>query len=127
VADTSFFVGLETDRVAKAAIGDFDLGVSAVTLGELRLGVIGASTRDQPDVASRRLATYQLARRFDPLPIDEDVSDAWALLVAQLRAQGRKAPINDTWIAATALAHGLPVVTQDTDYAGMPGLEVITV
>lgn len=127
VADTSFFVGLEAQRVNRSAIGDFDLGVSAVTLGELRLGVISASTRDQPAVVSRRLAIYQLAQQFDPLPIDEYVSDAWALLVAQLRTQGRKAPVNDTWIAATALAHGLPVVTQDTDYAAMPGLEVITI
>lgn len=125
LADTSFFVGLEAERVAEDALAEFDLGVSAVTLGELRLGVLSASSRDQPEVASRRLATYQLARQFDPIPVDEDVSDAWALLVAQLRSQRRKAPINDTWIAATAIAHDLPVVTQDTDYAAMPGLAVI--
>jgi hypothetical protein len=34
-------------------------------------------------------------------------------------------PVNDSWIAATAIAHGMPVVTQDDDYAGVPGLEVI--
>lgn len=127
LADTSFFVGLEAGRVSKRALGDLDLGVSAVTLGELRLGVIQAAGRNEPEVVARRLATYQLACRFDPLPIDENVGSAWALLVAQLRAQGRKAPINDTWIAATAIAHGLPIVTQDTDYAGMPGLEVMTI
>jgi hypothetical protein len=27
--------------------------------------------------------------------------------------------VNDTWIAATALAHDVPVVTQDTDYAAL--------
>lgn len=41
--------------------------------------------------------------------------------------QGRKAPINDTWIAATALAHDLPVLTQDDDYSAMPGLTIIKV
>jgi hypothetical protein len=127
LADTSLFVGLEADRVAEQVLASFDLGVSAITLGELRLGVLSASKQGDPATASRRLATYQLARQFDPLPVDEHVSDAWALLVAQLRVQGRKAPINDTWIAATALAHKLPVVTQDTDYAAMPGLEVIMV
>jgi hypothetical protein len=127
LADTSLFVGLETDRVAEQILASFDLGVSAITLGELRLGVLSASKQGDPATASRRLATYQLARQFDPLPVDEQVSDAWALLVAQLRVQGRKAPINDAWIAATALAHKLPVVTQDTDYAAMPGLEVIMV
>lgn len=125
LADTSFFVGLETERLPEQAIAEFDLGVSAITLGELRLGVLSASGRDEPEMASRRLATYQLASQFEPIPVDEHVSDAWALLVAQLRSQRRKAPINDTWIAATAIAHDLPVLTQDTDYTVMPGLTVV--
>ena len=36
-------------------------------------------------------------------------------------------PVNDSWIAATAMAHGLPVVTQDDDYVAVPGLAVIRV
>jgi predicted nucleic acid-binding protein len=55
------------------------------------------------------------------------VSDAWAVLVAKLRADGRKAPINDTWIAATALAHDVPVAVQDNDYDPMPGLTIIKI
>jgi predicted nucleic acid-binding protein len=125
IADTSLFVGLETERVNDQALAALDFGVSVITLGELRLGVVSA--RHDPESASRRLATYELARQFEPLPVDEHVSDAWALLVAKLRAEGRKAPINDTWIAATALAHGLPVATQDTDYDAMPDLEVIRI
>jgi predicted nucleic acid-binding protein len=34
-------------------------------------------------------------------------------------------PLNDSWIAATAIAHGLPVATQDDDYDEVPGLEVV--
>ena len=34
-------------------------------------------------------------------------------------------PINDSWIAATAIAHDLPVVTQDADFDDAPGLAVI--
>lgn len=122
VADTSIFIGLEGVRFDTTRFTDFDWGVSAVTLGELRLGVLQA--RD-PDTAARRLSTYQIAERFQPIVVDEAVSDAWALLVSRLRAAGRKAPINDTWIAATAIAHGVPVVTQDSDYDEMPGVEVI--
>jgi predicted nucleic acid-binding protein len=51
------------------------------------------------------MATYELARQLEPIPIDERVSDAWALLVAKLRAEGRKVPVSDAWIAATALAY----------------------
>ena len=95
-----------------------------MTLGELRLGVLQA--RD-PETSARRLSTYQLAQRFEPLAMDEQVSEAWALLVSRLRAAGRKAPINDSWIAATAISHGVPIVTQDSDYDAMPGLEVIKI
>lgn len=123
LADTSLFIGLEARRFEDHALADMLLGVSVITLGELRLGVVSAS--HDPDSASRRLATYELARQFEPIVIDERVSDAWALLVAKLRAGGCKAPINDTWIAATALAHDIPVATQDNDYDGMPGLTVI--
>jgi predicted nucleic acid-binding protein len=123
IADTSLFIGLEARRFDGTALADLELGVSVITLGELRLGVVSA--RNDPGAASRRLATYELARQFEPLPIDERVSDAWALLVAQLRAEGRKAPVNDTWIAATAVAHEMPVATQDKDYDAMPGLTVI--
>jgi predicted nucleic acid-binding protein len=59
--------------------------------------------------------------------VDEAVSDAWALLVSQLRAAGRKVPINDSWIAATAIAHRVAIVTQDSDYDAMPDVQVIKI
>jgi predicted nucleic acid-binding protein len=124
LADTSVFAGLEAARFDAGRFADFEWGISAVTLGELRLGVLQA--RD-PEAASRRLSTYQLAQRFEALSVDEAVSDAWALLVSRLRAAGRKAPINDSWIAATAIAHGVPIVTQDSDYDDMPDVQVIRI
>jgi predicted nucleic acid-binding protein len=36
-------------------------------------------------------------------------------------------PVNDSWIAATAMSLGVPVVTQDEDYVEVPGLEIIRV
>jgi predicted nucleic acid-binding protein len=36
-------------------------------------------------------------------------------------------PVNDSWIAATALALDVPVVTQDDDYVEVEGLEVVRV
>lgn len=123
LADTSVFIGVEAARFDLARFADFEWGISAVTLGELRLGVLQA--RD-PEAASRRLSTYQLAQRFEALPVNEAVSDAWALLVSRLRATGRKVPINDSWIAATAIAHQVPIVTQDAGYDIVTEVEVIT-
>lgn len=122
LADTSVFIGLESARLDMARFADFEWGISAITLGELRLGVLQAQN---PEAVSRRLSTYQLAQRFEALTVDEAVSDAWALLVSRLRASGRKVPINDSWIAATAIAHQVPIVTQDSDYDAMPDVEVI--
>jgi predicted nucleic acid-binding protein len=124
LADTSVLIGLEAARFDAGRFADFEWGILAVTLGELRLGVLQA--RD-PEAASRRLSTYQLAQRFEPLAVDEAVSEAWALLVSRLRAAGRKAPVNDSWIAATAIAHGVPIVTQDADYDAMPDVQVIRI
>jgi predicted nucleic acid-binding protein len=122
LADTSVLIGLEASRVEANRFAEFEFGVSVITLGELRLGVLQASG---PDVAARRLSTYQLAQRFEPLPIDEAVSESWALLVSQLRAANRRIPINDSWIAATAVAHNIPIVTQDSDYDAMTGVAVL--
>ena len=124
LADTSVFVGFEADRFNADQFANFEWGISAITLGELRLGVLQAK---DPEAASRRLSIYQLAQRFEALTVNESVADAWALLVSRLRAAGRKVPINDSWIAATAIAHHIPIVTQDADYDAMPDVEVIKI
>jgi predicted nucleic acid-binding protein len=124
LADTSIFIGMEAARFDAGRFAGYEWGVSVITLGELRLGVLQASG---PEAAARRLSTYQLAQQFEPLGIDERVSEAWALLVSRLRAANLRAPINDSWIAATAIAHAIPIVTQDSDYSTMPDLEVMTI
>ena len=90
LADTSIFIGLEPDRFDAAQFEGYEWGISVITLGELRLGVLRAA---DPEMAARRLSTYQLAQRFEALPVDEHVSDAWALLVSRLRTAGQKVPI----------------------------------
>lgn len=124
LADTSVLIGLQAARFDADLFADFEWGISVITLGELRLGVLQARN---PDDASRRLSTYQLAQRFEALAVDEAVSEAWALLVSRLRAAGRTVPINDSWIAATAIAHRVPIVTQDCDYDAMPDVQVIKI
>jgi predicted nucleic acid-binding protein len=123
LADTSAFIAREQGRAPAPPPGEADeIAVSVVTVAELRLGVLLAG-----DVVSRstRLATLQLAEALEPLPIDDRVGAAWARLVATLRAVGKRMPINDSWIAATALAHDLAVLTQDADYDVVPSLRVI--
>ncbi len=44
-----------------------------------------------------------------------------------LRDMGRRMPVNDSWIAATAMALQVPVVAHDDDYVELDGLSVIRV
>lgn len=121
LADTSVFIAVEQGRPLQEAL-PLSITVSAITVGELRLGVLTAA---DVSVRALRLRTLTRALSFDPLPVDDSVAIAWAELRSALRAVGRKMPLNDSWIAATAIAHGLPVVTQDDDYEDVPGLEVV--
>jgi predicted nucleic acid-binding protein len=125
LADTSTFIAREQGRVPAPPPGGADeVAVSVVTVAELRLGVLLAG-----DVESRaaRLATLQLAEALEPLPVDDRVGAAWARLVATLREAGKRMPINDSWIAATALAHDYAVLTQDADFDVVPDLRVVKI
>lgn len=65
---------------------------------------------------------------LEPIPIDSAVAESWARLHVLLRDGRQRMPVNDSWIAATALAFDVPVVTQDDDYdVDVPGLSVIHV
>jgi len=124
LADTSIFIADESGRpIASYQIPD-QLAVSVITIGELRAGVLGArstSIRDQ------RLTTLTEALQFDPIPIDENVAAAWARLRVLLRDEQLKMPINDSWIAATAMSLDVPVITQDKDFPDLPGLDIVLV
>jgi predicted nucleic acid-binding protein len=124
VADTSVFIARESGRrIDETELPD-ELAISVVTVGELRAGVLAAADAATRD---RRLATFTGVLALDPIPIDQHVAETWAGLRVALRDAGRRMPVNDSWIAATALSIGVPVVTQDDDYAGVPGLEVIQI
>lgn len=101
-----------------------ELAVSVVTIGELSAGILVA---DSVEVRDRRLAMLTAALRLDPVPVEEAVAVEWARLRVLLRDSGQRMPVNDSWIAATALALDVPVVTQDDDFPEIEGLRVTRV
>ena len=112
----------QSGRSARLDLLPDRLAVSVITVGELRAGVLAAN-----DVTSRdrRLATLTSVLALDPIPIDQAVAETWARLRVSLREFGLRMPVNDSWIAATAMTLGIPVVTQDDGFVHAPGLEVI--
>jgi predicted nucleic acid-binding protein len=105
------FVAYEQNReLADPPAGDARI---PATITELGVGVRRAQAQALRQV---REATLERARRFIALPYDEAVADRLAKLLAAARDQQRRAGAMDAIIAATALAHGLPVWTQDDDF-----------
>jgi predicted nucleic acid-binding protein len=121
--DTSVFIAREVHRPLDVAALPEESAVSVVTVAELRLGVLQA---EDDLVRSLRLSTLAAAQRLEPFPVDQQVAAAWALLRRQLRAAGRRMEVNDSWIAATAIAYDMAVITQDQGFPdGIAGLVVI--
>jgi predicted nucleic acid-binding protein len=99
------------------------LYLSVLTLGELRKGIDGVQDEARKlalsDWLQNELSLFFLGR---VLGIDEEVADRWGQLVA---AAGRPLPAIDSLLAATALVHGLHMVTRNAkDFEGL-GLDVI--
>jgi len=127
VLDTSVFIASETGRPLDHARLPREAAVSAITIGELHVGVLAAP---DVDTRARRLATLEAVADVELLGVDDAVAAVWARLRVHLAEAGRRLNVNDLWIAATALAHDLPVVTQDDDFApveGVAGLSVVRV
>jgi toxin FitB len=91
------------------------LFVSIVTFAEIRFGIEAVA-----DATRRAELNYWLAHKVRPmfeqrsLPVSEDVMFKWRLLVEDGRKAGHTYSQPDLIIAATALDHGLTVVSRDT-------------
>lgn len=123
IADTSVFVARESGR----PLGELpdEIAVSVVTAGELELGVLRAPSAD---VRAIRLATLSQVRSAYPLlPIDDQIASCFARIADEELSAGRKLRRHDVWIAATAMRHGVPVVTQDGDFTAFASVDVLYV
>jgi len=87
------------------------LYLSVLTLGELRKGIapleLGARKQMLQDWLEADLPKFFSGRI---LPVDARVADQWGILIAQ---EGRPLPAIDSLLAATALVHGLTLVTRN--------------
>jgi predicted nucleic acid-binding protein len=124
--DTSVFIARESRGLDASSLPD-EVSVSVITHAELSAGVLAATDLE---TRARRLATLTAVAEMNPVPIDLAVAEAWARIRVYLAAARRRTSVNDMWIAATAMALGVPVVTQDQDFdviADVSGLQVLRV
>ncbi len=122
--DTSYFIAREQDRPCGELPEGAECLVSAVTLAELTVGVLHAGAEERAD---RMMTLAKVESTWDPLPVDADVARRFARIVASLKARGRRVPVLDALVAATAMVEGAAVVTQDDDFDAVAGLTVLKV
>lgn len=126
ILETSFLVDLERDHLRGTPSGAIEylarhdgarLYLPAIVAGELAAG---------SSMASRTRWEAFLAPFF-LLPVTPDVAWEYGRTYRHLRGTGQLIGANDLWIAATALANGMPVVTRNVaHFRRVPHLEVET-
>lgn len=124
--DTSVIIGLEDTEPSSLPV---QLAISAVTVAELAAGP--HATTDTEERARRQDRLQRAEATFDPLPFDDAAARAYGRIYSAVVAAGRNprgARVVDLFIAATALAHQLPLYTFNReDFDHLAGLVEVVV
>jgi predicted nucleic acid-binding protein len=121
--DTSAYAAfLRGGPAAKEAVQQSDeIVFNPVVLGELVAGfLMGRNEKRNRAILKDFISTP----RVFIVEIDEETSERYAVIKHSLRVKGTPIPTNDLWIAASAMQHGLKVLTTDKHYLEVP--QIIT-
>ena len=90
---------------------DRDSVVNPIILGELEYGILLLPAGRR----KRRLLDWfnEGIRTLEVIAIDAETSSIWAKLLSDMSRKGRSMPLGDSLIAASAIQHGLTVVTRN--------------
>ena len=121
--DTSAFsVFLRGNKEVLRLIQEADeITIASIVLGELRAGFLMGKHRARNESA---LGEFLASSRVRVRNIDEETSERYAAIFAHLRERGTPIPTNDIWIAASAMQHGLKLITTDKHYLKLPQIIV---
>ena len=103
-------------------VGDADLFISVLTVGEIRKGIESVRPRDlrRAERLERWLAELERFYAERILPVDARVADAWGRICAR-----RSVPTVDSLLAATAMVHDMTLVTRNTSDVDGLGASVL--
>ena len=91
-----------------------------VVLGELYFGAQRAQRRQEQLAYIHDLLTYAVI-----LFADQETTEVYGQVKAELTRLGKPIPDNDLWIAAVAKQHDLPLATRDAHFDAVPGLQTL--
>ncbi|MEK7467590.1 MAG: type II toxin-antitoxin system VapC family toxin [Planctomycetota bacterium] len=98
------------------------VAMPVVTLGELKAGFRNGKHETENETG---LADFLAQPAIRVLHVDEETSEIYGELFAELKLSGFKASTNDIWIAALALQDGTTVLTFDADFQRIPRVGVV--
>jgi len=94
--------------------------LSCLVLGELLHGVLRLPDGIKKKELLHWVESLSITHHKRIISVGSDVIREWAALVSRLEAQGLKPPVMDSLIAASALTHGLTLVTRNVaDFQSM--------
>ncbi len=94
-----------------------EISVNPIILGELLAGFTGGRHWKRNE---EELRAFLSSPRVRMLVIDEDTAVRYAAIFNALRSAATPIPTNDIWIGATAMQHGLRILTTDVHYQKIP-------
>ena len=95
------------------------IAISTTILGEIYSGFKLGSKEKQN---CHELDLFLDSPRVNFLSLDETTAEIYAAVFKQLKSKGKPIPTNDIWIAATAIQHGLSLLTLDKHFDNIAGL-----
>lgn len=116
------------DPVVSAWIGGVeptDLGVSAVTVGEIQKGVLKLGPGARRSLLSRWLEEFPEQFGSRVLPVNVAIARAWGGISHDATRMGRRIEVPDALLIATAVVHRLIVVTRNVRDFSERGVRVI--
>ena len=119
--DTNAYTGFKTNReeIVKELQTARVIGMSPIVLAELYAG-FRLGTREKKNLDE--LVTFRRNPRVQVLQITERTAFFYAHIFTALKRKARPIPSNDIWIAASAMEHGLVLVSFDSHFQQVDGL-----
>ena len=121
--DTSAYIAAKKNHpaVAEILVHADEIAVNPIVLGELRAGFLQGS---KAETNERELRSFLDSPRVVVHPVDEETANRYAVIRTALKKAGTPISTNDIWIAASAMQHGFPILTSDSDFQKVPQVMV---
>lgn len=124
--DTSFLIDLQNERRSRGAPRGATAFLRAHPTAELLLPCVALGEYLEGFTDPRSPEAQALVSMLNVLDVSAHVAELYASVARSLREAGQLIGTNDLWIACTAKAAGVPVVTRNVEhFARVPGLDVV--